>query len=106
MSTPATEPAYDLFISYAHADDRAENREKVASLVDAIKAGYLRITGAALNVFFDTHAIRAMDDWEAKVLTGLRHSKMMVAVLSPSYFQSDFCRREWEIYVDNELAQA
>ena len=78
----------------------------MAALVDAIKADYLRVTGAALNVFFDTHAIHTMDDWEAKILTGLRHSKMMVAVLSPNYFQSDFCRREWEIYVETELAQA
>ena len=98
--------AYDLFISYAHADDRDENREKVAALVEAIKADYLRVTGAALNVFFDTHAIRSMDDWEAKIHTGLRQSRMMVAVLSPSYFQSVFCRREWEIYVETELALA
>ncbi|MFI5459730.1 MAG: TIR domain-containing protein, partial [Isosphaerales bacterium] len=106
MSPETARTGFDLFISYAHADDRHENREKVAALVEAIKADYLRVTGAALNVFFDTHAIRSMDDWEAKILTGLRESKMMVAVLSPSYFQSDFCRREWEIYVETELAHA
>ena len=98
--------SYDLFISYAHADDRDDNRGKVTALVEAIKADYRRVTGVPLQVFFDTHAIRTMDDWEARILTGLRHSKMMVAVLSPSYFQSDFCRREWEIYVESELAQA
>jgi hypothetical protein len=57
-------------------------------------------------VFFETHEIRSMDDWEAKIVTGLRQSRMMVAVLSPSYFQSAFCRREWEIYVETELALA
>ena len=104
---PETQPVpYDLFISYAHADDRAENLEKVKALVDAIKADYQRVTGTTLQVFFDTHAIRAMDDWEAKILTGLRQSRMMVAVLSPNYFQSDFCRREWEIFVETELAHA
>jgi hypothetical protein len=76
--------SYDLFISFAHADDRDENREKIAALVAAIKADYLRVTGAALNVFFDTHAIRSMDDCEAKILTGLRQSRMMVGVLSPN----------------------
>jgi hypothetical protein len=104
---PETPPVpYDLFISYAHADDRGVNLERVASLVEAIKADYQRVTGAALHVFFDTHAIRTMDDWEAKILTGLRQSRMMVAVLSPNYFQSAFCRREWEIYVETELALA
>jgi hypothetical protein len=106
MSPQTPNAEFDLFISYAHADDRGDNVEKVTALVAAIKADYLRVTGAALNVFFDTHAIRSMDDWEAKILTGLRQSRMMVAVLSPNYFQSDFCRREWEIYVETELAQA
>jgi hypothetical protein len=40
-----TSMSYDLFISYAHADDRDENREKVAALIAAIKADYLRVTG-------------------------------------------------------------
>jgi hypothetical protein len=106
MKAKIPSTAYDLYICYAHADDWDENREKVSALVAAIEADYLRVTRAALNVCFDTHVIHTMDDWEAKILTGLRHSKMMVAVLSPNYFQSDFCRREWEIYVETELAQA
>jgi hypothetical protein len=103
-ATPRSE--YDLFVSYAHADDRGENVEKVAALVQAIKDDYQRVIGSPLQVFFDTHAIRSMDDWEARILTGLRQSKMMVAVLSPAYFASDYCRREWELYVETELAQA
>jgi hypothetical protein len=106
MSPETTRAGFDLFISYAHADGRDDNREKVAALVEAIQADYLRVTGGALIVFFDTHVIRSMDDWEAKILTGLRESKMKVAMLSPSYFQSGYCRREWEIYVETELAQA
>ncbi len=102
--TPTSE--FDLFVSYAHLDDRDENAGKVAALVDAIKAEFLHSIGAPLSVFFDTEAIRAMDDWEARILTGLRQSKMMVAVLSPAYFASEYCRKEWEIYVDTELAHA
>src|SRR5262249_50649478 len=49
---------------------------------------------------------RSMDAWEARILVGLRQSKMMVAVLSPNYFKSDYCRKEWEIYVETELAHA
>ena len=97
---------FDLFISYAHADDRGEHAGKVTALVEAIKADYQRVTGTALRVFFDTDEIRSMDDWEARILTGLRQSKMMVAVLSPSYFASAYCLKEWEIYVETELAQA
>jgi len=97
---------FDLFISYAHADDRGEHAGKVTALVEAIKADYLRVTGTPLRVFFDTDEIRSMDAWEARILTGLRQSKMMVAILSPSYFASAYCLKEWEIYVETELAQA
>ena len=79
---------------------------KVTALVEAIKADYLRVTGTPLRVFFDTDEIRSMDAWEARILTGLRQSKMMVAILSPSYFASAYCLKEWEIYVETELAQA
>jgi hypothetical protein len=84
MKAKIPSTACDLFVSFAHADDQDENREKVVALVAAIKTDYLRVTGAPLRVFFDTHAIHSMDDWEAKILTGLRQSRMMVAVLSPN----------------------
>ena len=97
---------FDLFISYAHVDDRDANHRKVASIVDAIKADYLHVVGTPLEVFFDTEAIRDMDDWESRILLGLRQSRMMVAVLSPAYFQSEYCKKEWEYYVETELAHA
>ncbi len=84
----------------------ASTSGKVTALVEAIEADYRRFAGAPLRVFFDTEEIRTMDVWEHRILRGLRHSKMMVAVLSPAYFASDYCRKEWEIYVETELAQA
>jgi tetratricopeptide (TPR) repeat protein len=97
---------HDLFVSYAHADDLGEHRGKVTALVEAVRADYRRVAGVELNIFFDVGEIRSMDDWEVRILRGLRHSKMMVAVLSPAYFASDYCRKEWEIYVETELAHA
>src|SRR4051812_4821213 len=88
--------AYDLFVSYAHADDPGTPPPRVSALVEAIQAGYLEVAGKPLNVFFDTREARAMDDWEARILAGLRQSKMMVAILSPAYFASAYCRKEWE----------
>jgi tetratricopeptide (TPR) repeat protein len=97
---------YNLFISYAHADDRGEGLDKVKSLVQAIRADYLRVTGVPLNDFFDLQAIRAMDDWENRIILGLRQSKMMVALISPAYFKSPYCRKEWEYYIETELVHA
>ena len=97
---------FDLFISYAHADDGGEHAGKVTALVALIKADYQRVTCTPLRVFFDTDDIRSMDAWEARILAGLGQSKIMVAVLSPNYSMSDFCRKEWELYVETKLAEA
>ena len=95
----STDPAFDLFVSYAHADDRDG---WIAALVEALQQAYTRLRGAPLAVFFDRQAIRSMQDWEDRILLGLREAKSMLAVLSPAYFQSEFCRREWETFQEHE----
>jgi len=94
---------YDLFISYAHADN---GNGWLTALVEAIKAEHAKFSSAPLRVFFDQTEIQSMNDWEHRILLALRESKIMLAALSPAYFQSEYCRKEWEIYIDHELGQA
>jgi hypothetical protein len=94
---------YDLFISYAHADD---DQGTVTALVEEIKARQRRIDGQPMRIFFDREAIRDMNDWEMRILTGLRESRVMIAMLSPAYFDSTYCRKEWEWFADHETERA
>ena len=103
---PVERKGYDIFVSYAHALDHRADIEKVSALVRAIGAQYQRETGNPLRVFHNTGVLGSMDEWETTVLPGLRQSRLMIAVLSPAYFASPFCRREWELYVETELAMA
>ncbi len=98
--------SFDLFISYAHKDNEGDHAGKVTALVEAIRDDYAKVSKTPLSVFFDSDDIRSMDDWQLRILKGLRDSKMMVAILSPNYFASSYCRKEWEHYVETELAQA
>jgi hypothetical protein len=98
--------AFDVFISYAHVDNRAEYEGWVERLVTAIQEEHRRFTPLPLKVFLDLEDIRTMDDWEHRILTGLRHSRLMLAVLSPAYFQSRYCRKEWEAYCEHEVDRA
>jgi tetratricopeptide (TPR) repeat protein len=103
---PHDEGRYDLFVSYAHKDDQGQYAGRVTALKQWIEREFQRVTSRALRVFFDADEIPAMSVWEHRILTGLRQSRIMLAVLSPSYFASDYCRREWEEYVNQELAHA
>jgi hypothetical protein len=94
---------YDLFISYAHADN---DDGTITALVEEIKDHQRRIDGVPMRIFFDTERIRDMDDWEMRILTALRESRVMIAMLSPAYFNSEYCEKEWRWFVDHETERA
>jgi tetratricopeptide (TPR) repeat protein len=98
-----TPDEFDLFVSYAHSDD---GDGWIGALLDAVRAEHHTFTSVPLRIFFDREAIRDMADWEHRILIGLRSAKVMLAVLSPAYVASAFCRREWQTYLDHELALA
>lgn len=75
-------------------------------MVERIKRQFQKIVGRELRVFFDIHEINTMQDWYGRIQKGLVQSRMMVAVLSPNYFASEFCRHEWAEFVETELAHA
>src|SRR5207247_6647877 len=97
-----TPDEFDLFVSYAHTDD---HNGWVSALIEAIRAEHAQFTNVPLRTFFDREAIRDMDDWEHRILAGLRTAKVLLAVLSPHYVASAFCRREWATYLEHEQAR-
>lgn len=89
---------YDLFISYARQDNAEPHM--VSALVEHLEADFARFSPSQpLRAFFDTRAILDMQHWQDVLKKRLRQSKVMLAVLSPAYFNSEWCRREWEEYV-------
>jgi len=90
---------YDLFISYARRDNA---RGQVTALKAQIESSFRAFAGRELRVFFDTHEIAGMDDWRQKIQRSLRDSQVFLAVLSPNYLASPYCRWEWEDYVRYE----
>ncbi len=90
---------YDAFISYAHSDNA---RSQVRELRDAIVDDFNNFAGRVPLIFFDEDDILSMDDWQKRIAKGLRESHLFLAVLSPAFFASDYCRREFEEYVRYE----
>ncbi len=90
---------YDLFISYSRRDNE---RGQVAAFKTGIESTFRSFAGHDLTVFFDVHDIQGMDDWRQKIQQSLRDSHLFLAVLSPNYLSSPYCRWEWEDYVRYE----
>ena len=94
---------YDLFISYARTDDA---QRQVSAIAQEIEAGLEEFSPTqSLNVFFDKTRIVTGELWQAKLQRAIRQSKVMLAVLSQAYFESYWCRREYEEFVAVEKSR-
>lgn len=92
---------FDVFISYCRRDDVGPDGASSGGWVSALKKVLETSSagGPPLRVFFDTADIRAWEDWRHRILAALRQSKVLVVCLSPAYFESEYCRWEWEHFV-------
>jgi tetratricopeptide (TPR) repeat protein len=84
---------YDVFLSYARADDVDG---WVSGLRDAVYDDFREFSSEPFRIFFDTSEIRGRQDWELRLRQGLRSSRVLLVCLSPSYLRSAYCRWEWE----------
>ena len=77
--------SYDLFVS----DSRKDNAQgRVSELLERIREDYRAFAGEELVCFFDLDDIHGMGDWRHRILEGLRHSSLLLLVLSPTYVKS------------------
>ena len=100
---PLDPDKYDFFVSYA----RADNRDGwISRFVEELLAEHRKFTGGREpTYFFDTHDIRNFDDWQLRIYDSLSASRLFLAFISPSYFASEWCRREWRTWIDLEIAK-
>ena len=97
---------HDLFASYARDDNR---NGRITAFVEALQAEHAAFTHndatRKLKMFFDTKAIGGFDDWQMRIHDGPAKSRLLLAFLSPNYFASAWCRREWRTWIDTEITK-
>ena len=98
---------FEVFVSYARRDNAPATEGGdgwVTLLIEKLQQQFAA-DGAAgpLRVFFDKNSIREGYGWQEEIYSKLLKSKYFLAVLSPNYFVSDWCRREWEQWTRQEI---
>lgn len=88
---------YAFYVSYARAIDGPYLSKFVDDLSEdvRIKLGRGRDEKVA---FFDRHDIELASNWESTVQDALQRSAALLALMSPAYFLSEHCGKEWEIF--------
>ena len=93
---------YDFFVSYAREDNK---NGWITGFVEELVAEHKTFSGGrTLTYFFDKADIHHFDDWQSRIHHSLSHSRLFLAFISPSYFASEWCRREWKGWIDTEIA--
>lgn len=94
---------YDFFVSYARSDNA---NGWISNFVEELLAEHRKFAaGRELTCFIDKNDIGAGADWQHTLNHGIAHSKLFVAFISPNYFASEWCRKEWRAWIDAEIAK-
>lgn len=89
--------SWDGFFSYVHADDKAEGG-RITRLASDIKGQFEMSSGESISIFLDKNAVRWGDKWREQVDSGLESVAFFIPVLTPRYFRSPECRREFQSF--------
>lgn len=91
--------AYDVFVSFRPG---GVLNEWVETFITDL-TNWLEIELAEPpRVFFDVKNIAAGDSWTTQTELALKRSKLLLAILTPAYFASPSCTREWALFATRE----
>lgn len=88
---------HDIFISYAHVDNQKlniMNEGWITTLRDNLKVQLARKLGRDLATVWTDHSLPGNAALTPEIMKILRHTSVMVAILSPAYLESEWCGRE------------
>lgn len=91
------------FLSYAHRDD-THHGGAITKLREELSGAIGVAIGNDFEIFQDREDIGWGDHWPSKLEQGLSGSRFLIAVLSPSFFNSDYCRKELTEFLEIEQA--
>lgn len=86
------------FLSYSHADDRDQY---ISDLRKALEIEVQIQTGQRFTIFQDAD-IQAGQDFEQVIQLSIEDVLLFIPVISPSYFNSDYCRSELKAFLKRE----
>lgn len=88
---------YDVFISYAHLDDRSPTGDAkgwIDLLYQRLSVMLSQALGEEVRVWRDERSLQGNDELGGAISEGVTRSLLFVPVVSPRYVKSDWCQRE------------
>jgi len=103
MSPPRFQHGYahDVFVSYTHTDDQPDaGRRWVTQFTNDFRARLEIVSGHTVDIWRDEEKLDAADRFNDTIAQAVGGSAVLVVVLSPSYFNSEYCQKERERFYE------
>lgn len=98
-NSPAN-PHTQIFISYAHKDNEGLYEGKMEQFVEDIRDILETEHEWSATIMWDEAFLRWGDDLESRIETELADSALFIPFVSPSYLNSEWCRKEFVQFTD------
>src|SRR5215813_10502037 len=87
--------AHDVFLSYTHVDDKEDAGQRwVTKFTEQLRTRLEMVSGRTIDIWRDEEKLGGADYFNDTIANAVRNSAVLLVVLSPSYFNSDYCQRE------------
>ena len=86
---------YDLFVSYS-----TRNLDWVRPFYEDLVADINRFADPDIYPFLDKTRLQPGYVWNEELLAAVSDSAVLIPVLSPRFFQSDYCQKEVKAFID------
>lgn len=89
----------NAFFSYVRSDDENSYLSELRSNIN----GEVRLQyGSKFDIFQDTKHIDAGQDFEEVIKRNLNQVSLLIAIMTPRFFKSEWCRKEVEYFLKRE----
>jgi parallel beta-helix repeat protein len=89
------------FLSYTRFDN-AHDEDRIARFCERLSGEVKMQTGQPFPIFRDKKDIKWGQRWRERIEEGLDEAVFLIPILTPSYFQSQPCREEYELFLERE----
>ena len=87
--------AHDVFLSYTHTDDQMDAGQRwVSEFTQQLHARLEIVSGHSIEIWRDEEKLGAADRFNDTIARAVHNSAVLLVVLSPSYFNSEYCQKE------------
>ena len=92
--------SYDVFVSYAHADNEIpQNATLDIGWVTALAANLNTGPNVRKKKLFIDHQLKPGDEFSDDLITKVRNSRLLILLLSQNYIDSKWCGKELEHFI-------